>query len=156
MPYDWSKTLSPDESIEKEFAISPFFLKVILIVSVLLAIPTALTAPLAGAGIFVLGIFYWFYLRRAKHYVLTKKRVVLVDAFLGINVTSIDYQQITDVAVEQSLIDELGHWGTLVINTAGTHTPPIRLSFVPDPQRLKQTLDTVRDTNPATVQIAHT
>jgi|GEM_PF-5299117 len=152
MHYDWSTLISPDEIIEKEFSLSPLFLRAILFITLLLAIPTAVISFIAGIAVLLLGLLYWFYMRKAKHYALTKRRIILVDDFLGTNVISIDYNQITDITVEQSVLDEIGKWGTLIITTAGTHAPGVRISFVADPKGLKQFLDMIRDTNsPAVV-----
>ena len=153
MAYDWSSLIAPEESIEKEFSLSPLFLRLILFVSLLLAIPTALISIIAGVAIVLLGFLYWFYMKKAKQYVLTKKRIILVDAFLGTNIISIDYDEIADISVEQSVFDEIGKWGTLIITTAGTHAPGVRISFVADPKGLKQLLDTIRDSNPPEVQV---
>jgi uncharacterized membrane protein YdbT with pleckstrin-like domain len=83
-------------------------------------------------------------LKKAKHYAFTNKKVYLVDSFVGTNIASIDYTQITDIEIDQSLIDQLGGWGTLVVNTAGTHAPEMNISYVDNPQGLKQTLDHIR------------
>jgi len=155
MQYDWSHIIAPEESIEKEFSLSPLFLRVILFVTLLLAIPTAVISFIAGAAVLLLGLLYWFYMKKAKHYALTKKRIILVVAFLGTNITSIDFDQVADITVEQSVFDEIGKWGTLIITTAGTHAPGVHVSFVDDPKGLKQFLDTIRDTNPPTVQVSH-
>src|SRR5258706_1682993 len=122
MHYDWSKIISPDETIEKEFGVSPFYLMCVLVFCIILAVISGLVGFYGGIGIFLLGLLYWFYLKKAKHYAFTKKRVILVDAFLGINITSVDYSQITDITVEQSVIDLVGKWGTIGINTAGRHS----------------------------------
>ena len=93
-----------------------------------------------------MGLLYWFYLKKSKHYAFTNKRVILVDSFIGGNVISIDYNQITDIEITQSAIDQGGRWGTITINTAGTHAPEVNLSFIENPQAIKQSLDEIRDT----------
>ena len=98
-----------------------------------------------GILIFLLGGVYWLYLKNAKHYAFTNKRIVLVDSFLGMSSISIDYNQITDIEVEQSYVDQLGGWGNLIINTAGTHSPEVRLSFIDNPEEIKKQLDTIRE-----------
>lgn len=145
MNFSWDKILSPGEIVRKEFAISKRFSIMVLTISVLAAIVVALSSLFAGFGIFLLGFLYYLYLRVAKHYAFTSKRIILVDSFLGTNVTSIDYDQITDVEIVVSFAEQIAGWGTFTINTAGTHSPKISLSFIDNPQALKQSLDEIRD-----------
>lgn len=153
MRYDWSKTLSPDESIEKEFGVSPFYLNCILVFSIIVGIIASFVGFYGGIGIVLLGLLYWYYLKKAKHYAFTKKRVILVESFFAVSITTVDFTQMTDVTVEQSVIDQIGKWGTIVINTAGTNSLQQRISFVDNPHELKKLLDSVRDTNVPKVEI---
>ncbi len=153
MNYDWTKILAPDETLEKEFGVSPFYIQCVFILAIVVAVIVMFGQVFAGIFVLLLGVLYCYYLKKAKHYAFTKKRMILVDSFLGENITSVDYTQITDVTVEQSLFDELGKWGTIIINTAGTNASSMRLSFIANPQDVKKTLDMIRDTNVTKVEV---
>lgn len=56
---------------------------------------------------------------------------------------SISYDQLTDTQVDQNIFDQLGGWGTIILDTAGTHVPEVHLSFIDDPQSIKKTLDQI-------------
>ena len=146
MKFNWGKILSPDETLQKEFGVSSTYLTVIVILTIIVTIIVAYQYVPAGIFLLLLGSFYCFYLKRAKYYAFTTKKVYLVDSFIGTNIASIDYGQITDIQIEQSLVDQIFGWGTLIINTAGTHAPEMAISFVDNPQGLKQTLDKIRAT----------
>lgn len=143
--YNWTKIISPEEKIQMEFSISNKFISLVLVGVVLLVILTAFFSFLASFFILILGIVYWIYLKKAKHYCFTLKRIILVDSFVGSSTTSIDYSQVTDIEIEQSFFEQAVGWGTLVINTAGTHVPEIRLPFVDNPQTIKAKMDEIRD-----------
>ena len=145
MNFSWSNILSADESLQKEFSISFRYRNIFLLSTSVLALFVIFFSIFAAIFLFLLGLLYWYYLKKAKHYCFTNKRMVLVDSFLGQSVTSVDYNQITDVEVEQSFFDQSANWGTLVINTAGTHTPEVIISFIDNPLVIKKTLDEIRD-----------
>ncbi len=147
MKFNWKKILSPKESVQKEFGISNGYCAIIIIISLLAAlVASSQSSPLAvTVFIFLLGLCYSLYLKKSRHYAFTDKRIIIVDSFVGTNITSIDYSQITDIEIDQSFIDQIAGWGNLTINTAGTHTPQITLSFIDNPQSLKQALDQIRD-----------
>lgn len=147
MQYQWNKILAPEETLQKEFGLSTKYRNATIALIIIAGIAVCFFSLFAGGFIFFLGGIYWLYLTRAKHYAFTTKRMILVDAFVGSRVVSIDYNQITDIEIEQSVFDELGGWGTIVINTAGTYAPEIRLSFIDNPQNIKQSLDQIRDSN---------
>lgn len=145
MHFSWSTVIAPEETIQKEFTLSVRYQKGILLLSVVLGVAVGIMDIYPGITVFILGCFYWYYTHVAKHYAFTSKRIILVDSFLGTNIISIDYTQVTDIEIEQSALDALFGWGTIVINTAGTHVPEIRLTFIDNPQDIKKSLDAIRD-----------
>lgn len=147
MNYDWNKILSPDEQLQAEFTISTKYIQAITTAILIVGIIACFVSIYAGILVIILGGVYFLYLSRAKHYCFTNKRIVLVDSFFGVSITSIDYSQVTDIEVEQSVIDQFGGWGTLTINTAGNNSPAFRLSFVENPQDKKAKMDEIRDKN---------
>lgn len=145
MQFDWKKTLSPGEVIKREFGISKTYSTIILVLTVLVAVLTWSSSVFASIAVTLLGLVYWIYITRSKHYAFTNKRIVLVDFFLGVSAISIDYYQITDIQIDQSFIEQILGFGTFIVNTSSTHTPQTRLSFITSPSELKQTLDQIRD-----------
>jgi len=145
MNFNWSKTLAADESLQKEFSISTRYRNILFSLSTVASLIILFFNIFVAIFIFLLGLLYWFYLKKAKHYGFTNKRIILVDSFLGQSITSIDYNQITDIEIEQSFLDQTLGWGTLIVNTAGTHVPEINLTFIDNPQSIKQALDQIRD-----------
>ncbi len=144
MSFSWTKYLAADENLEKEFGISIRYRTASLVIIVLIAIVISFFNIFVAIMVLLLGILYWYYLKRAKHYAFTNKRIILVDSFIGENVVNIDYKQITDIEVTQSFFDQIGGWGTLTVNTAGTHLPEVNISLIDNPQAAKQTLDQIR------------
>ena len=154
MNFNWSKILSGDESLQKEFSISSRYRNIVLSLSAAASLLILFFNIFAAIFVFLLGLLYWFYLKKAKHYGFTSKRIILVDSFLGENITSIDYTQITDIEIVQSFLDQAAGWGTLTINTAGTHVPEVNLAFIDNPQGIKQALDQIRDNTKSSNPVA--
>jgi uncharacterized membrane protein YdbT with pleckstrin-like domain len=145
MNYQWDKILAPEETVQREFGISQRYRKIVLVGDVILTIIIFTQSLLPGLVVFLLGLLYWWYMSVAKHYAFTNKRVILVESFITKNIVSIDYGQITDIEIDQNAFDQMGGWGTISINTAGTHAPEINLAFIDNPQSIKQSLDQIRD-----------
>jgi membrane protein YdbS with pleckstrin-like domain len=146
MDFNWGGVVSPEEKILREFTISKRYYNTVLGLALIISCMTMVANIFAGAVILILGILYWYYLKRAKHYAFTDKRIIMIDSFVGMSATSVDYSQITDIEIDQSPVDQMLGWGNLVINTAGTHAPIISLPFLENPMTLKQELDKIRDT----------
>ncbi len=154
MRFAWTTILAPQEQLLKEFSISSTYQKAILVVTVLVSIASFFITWYVGIALLVLGCIYWYYIKNSKHYAFTDKRIILVESFMGTSIISIDYNQITDIEIEQSFFDQFGGWGTLIINTAGTNAPEIQLPFIDNPQAMKQNLDQIRDNIQQTVVIS--
>ena len=103
MNYNWSTIITPDESVQKEFAISQKYLKFVMIAVIILSVLLMFVQVYTGILILFLGGIYCLYLYKAKHYAFTNRRVILVDSFLGKTIISIDYSQITDTEMEQNV-----------------------------------------------------
>lgn len=143
MNYHWDKLLTPEEKLQKEFTISPRYRCIIVSLIAIGAIIISFQSIFTGILFFLLDALYWWYLKTAKHYAFTDKRIILVESFINKNIMSIYYDKITDIQVDQNVFDQLGGWGTIVLNTAGTHVPQIYLSFTDDPYSIKKTLDQI-------------
>src|SRR5438874_646513 len=103
MNFQWNTVLAPDETIQKEFTISERYRNAVVALTIVVAVVVGTAVWYVGILTLLIGILYWYYLKKAKHYAFTDKRAVLVESFIGMSVTSIDYNQITDIEVTQSL-----------------------------------------------------
>lgn len=147
MSYKWGTVLAPDEKVQKEFGISLRYRHAVVVVIILISGLCMTQNFYGGLIVLIAGALYILYLTIGKHFAFTDKRVILVESFLIREIVSVDYNQITDIEVGQNAIDLIGGWGTITINTAGTHAPEINISFVENPVSVKQSLDQIRDSN---------
>lgn len=143
MNYLWDKLLAPEEKLQKEFTISSRYRTIIVSLIAVGGIIICFQSIFAGILFFLLDSLYWWYLKTAKHYAFTNKRIILVESFINKNIMSISYDQLTDTEVDQNIFDQLGGWGTIILDTAGTHVPQVHLSFIDDPHSIKKTLDQI-------------
>jgi hypothetical protein len=102
MDYKWQNIIASDETVQKDFTVSRRFRQALLIGSVILAIFLSFQNIYGGIIILLLGLLYWRYMSTAKHYAFTNKRVILVESFITKNITSIDYNQITDIEINKN------------------------------------------------------
>lgn len=145
MNYSWAKILAPEEILKKEFTTSLRYRQAILAADIIISVVIITQNIYAGILVLLLGLLYWLYMAVSKHYAFTDKRVIIVDSFISRNITSINYSQITDIEIDQNVLDRIGGWGTITINTSGTHVPVTNLSPIEDPISIKQSLDQIRD-----------
>lgn len=145
------KIILPDEKVLVEFGISRvysgfwFFLGFLILISSIIIslffIRDFLLALLVG--LFLIG--YGFYLKKSYFYFLTDKRVIFYFRFLSTQLTSIDYQKITDINVRENFLEKIFFGsGDLAINTAGMPKEEIVFTHVNDPYGLKRKLDEIR------------
>ena len=142
--FSWTNILTDEEKKELEFGISSTYAFTLLFLTSLAGLIVLFSNVFVGLAIILLGYVYFLYLRKGKHFIFTDKRIVMVDAFIGKEIISVDYSQITDIQMEQSPFELFAGWGNLAINTAGTHSPEIKLSFIDNPQKVKLELDSIR------------
>lgn len=144
----WRKMLAEGERVEYEFSISGRYLmyRFIFWVIIGLIVWSTLEEFMTGAVIVAIAAFYYlFYKKKANAYALTGKRVVAHNGWLSTHTTSVDYDKITDVRVEEPFIDKLvTKTGNFAIVTAGTGSQPIVFKHVDSPYELKKKLDTLR------------
>ena len=141
----WDKILSSGEEIKFEFSLGDRYVNVAKYALIILGIPLLF---LYGLGIiFIIGGFVWgWYLKRANNFAFTNKRVLVLKGWLSTNLTSVDYDKITDVKVEQSFFDRIVFkTGRLIIDTAGTGFQEIVLINIENPYEIKKKLDSTRE-----------
>ncbi len=140
----WQKVLSKDEIIKEEFSISNRYINIwggfwTIVLGIF-------TLALLGLGAIFPAFYYFFYLKKANIYAFTNKRVLIHRGWLSTNLTSIDYNKITDVFVSESFFQRLlTKSGTIAINTAGSGGEEVVLYNVANPYKLKKLLDELKD-----------
>ncbi len=147
----WDKALAPQEELKYEFSISflyrTFYFGLCLIIGIWLI---GMRVYIAGLGIILLSFFYcYFLIPWSNAFALTNKRVLIHRGWLGSNLISIDYDKITDITVEESIIDKfITRSGNLIINTAGTgfseNKQGQKISHIASPYEVKKKLDAIR------------
>ena len=133
----WRKILGENEEVKYEFTIGNRYRKFWMIISILLSF--------IFIGIPML-FYYGFYLKVANKYAFTNKRVLIHKGWLSTNLTSIDYNKITDVKLSEPILEKIFYnAGHLSINTAGSSNHEIVLRHVEEPYELKKKLDNYKD-----------
>ena len=146
----WDKVLEKDEEVKHEFSISSRYLNVWFIFWAIIVFTQSDSGDLTG-GIMFLGIvaFYlYFYKKISRVYAFTDKRIVVHVGWLSTKTISIDYNQITDIKIEEPFWGKIIYkTGVLQIATAGTGSPPVRFRHINEPYELKKKLDSLRGKN---------
>ena len=141
----WNKILSPGEEIKFEFSLGKRYICLAKVFFSVLGIPLLFFYGL-GIIFILFGTFWAWYLRRSNNYAFTNRRILILKGWLSTNLTSIDYDKITDVRVEQPFFDRVFlKTGILIINTAGTTAQEIILTLIENPYQVKQKLDEIRE-----------
>jgi uncharacterized membrane protein YdbT with pleckstrin-like domain len=142
----WDKTLSDNEKVEFEFSIGKRYIKTCLIIWGIISFPLLFSFGL-GIITFLSALFYYgYYLKISNAYAFTNKRVLIHRGWLSTRTTSIDYQKITDVHIQEPFFDRvITHTGSIAINTAGSGGLEVILRNVESPYEIKKRLDSLKD-----------
>ncbi len=160
----WKKILTPEERVEFEFTLSKKYLSFIQTSQFAVAFSCFLIGLfffkifhfvfhllgtiffILGFAFFLWGLIYPWYLKKSNRFAFTNKRFLILKGWFSTSLTSVDWEKITDVEVQQKFWEKiLFNTGTLTVNTAGTSAPEIVISWVDDPYRLKAKLDEIKD-----------
>lgn len=147
----WKKTLNPNEQVEYEFSVGKKY-RIFFATLGCLGGMVLLFTPGYYVGILVAAIsvfYFWFYQKWANAYAFTNKRIVAYRGWLSTDLISIDYDKITDVTVEEPILDKLlTHTGNLIVNTAGVGFPELKqnqkFEHIENPYEAKKKLDEIR------------
>jgi uncharacterized membrane protein YdbT with pleckstrin-like domain len=96
----------------------------------------------------VCGVFYAvseYVLLKQTRYILTTEEVYRKDGLLRKNVSKIRHDRIQNTTCDQSLLARLFSFGDITIYTAGTDAMEIRLTDVPQPQKVNGLLTRALD-----------
>jgi uncharacterized membrane protein YdbT with pleckstrin-like domain len=154
---DWDMVLAPDEELKKEYSISIKYRITFIILFLLLSIFLIVNANkevkmfyyttcISAILVFVLALLYFgFYLGVAYSYALTNKRILVSVGWLSKKLTSVDYDKITDITIEEPFFERfITKTGNLLINTAGTPLPEIRIIHVSFPKEIKREIEMLK------------
>lgn len=79
---------------------------------------------------------------KSHRFILTTRRVILREGFLKVKISSVLYDKVTHITVNQTLFDRLVlRQGTIVIDTSGSSGDELVLQFVEEPLEFKNILE---------------
>jgi len=93
------------------------------------------------------------YLKISNEFIFTNKRLIVKRGWLNTSLVSINFNRITDVSIEQSLVDRFLKIGTLSVSTAGNEGYRVTLSHIKEPHFLKRQLHDLKESYRQTLQI---
>ncbi len=141
------KIISPKEKIVAEFGVASsysgfwIFLGIVVLIISLIFIDKFWLGLLLGLALVVYGL----YLKTAYFYFLTDKRAIFYFQFFRTELTSIDYQKITDLIVRENFLEKIFFGsGDLAINTAGAPREEAVFSHIANPHNLKRKIDEIK------------
>lgn len=136
----WEKVLSPGEEIKCEFGVGKNYIIITSILTILLGI---ILLPIGGFFIILYGLFNYWYIQKSYKIAFTNKRVLKHRGWLSTDLTSIDYDKITDVKIDEPFFKRILYGvGYLYISTAST--PNIILDRIESPYEVKKILDSLK------------
>lgn len=81
-------------------------------------------------------------LYHSHRYLLTTRRVIIINGYFAVKLTSALFDKITHIEVDQGFIDRvLYHHGNIIVNTAGMNKGEIRLDYIDKPLEFKNLLE---------------
>ena len=137
----WKKTLNDSEKVEYEFSVAKGYRLLGLIVWGLVGVVLLISGHQSLGFLFILIaiINYWYLGFNA--FALTDKRVLIHTGWLSTKSTSINYDKIVEVSVEERFISRIASKsGNLLIKTGG-FGHDVTLKNIESPYEVKKTLD---------------
>ncbi len=99
------------------------------------------------AVVVILGALGWFGWRwlcwRTEEFVITDRRVLLIDGLLARRVAIMPLSKVTDLTYRRSIAGRLLGYGTFVVESAGQHQAFNQIDYLPAPDRLYQDVSTL-------------
>lgn len=101
---------------------------------------------------FILSIIYAIiataYLKKSHKYILTSRRLIVISGIFHIKVTSVLYDKITHIEIDQPFLHRVFfRHGTIILNTAGGEKDFIKLHYVQAPMEFKSILERLVNEN---------
>ena len=153
----WQEILSSGEVIKKEFTVGEKYRKQMSVLYGVMLSPFLIWSIVRFvnggviSGIILLLIYLFpiwrlrFYAPRANIYALTNKRVIVRRGWLSSKTQTVDYKNITDLAVTQGYLEK--NWyntGSILINTAGHVTNQTGLKLIENPHGIKREIEELK------------
>lgn len=89
-------------------------------------------------------LFYTFYLKISNEFALTDERIIAKKGWIEISTKTVRYDRITDIKLDQSVLERIIKSGTLSISTAGSDGYEIVLPYAHQPYELKKMIEDAR------------
>ncbi|MBU0722633.1 PH domain-containing protein [Patescibacteria group bacterium] len=141
----WDKVLGENERVEHEFSISSRYLNTLFFLWTVIGFCVWISPEEFMSGVMIVGIagfYYLFYKKNSRAYAFTDSRIIVYIGWLSTRLISVDYNQITDIRIEEPFFSKLIYGtGVFQIATAGTGSPPVRFNHIDNPYGLKKKLD---------------
>jgi uncharacterized membrane protein YdbT with pleckstrin-like domain len=91
-----------------------------------------------------LGWFGWAWLSwHAEEFVITDRRVLLIDGLLNRRVAIMPLAKVTDLTYRRSIAGRLLGYGAFIVESAGQHQAFNQIDYLPAPDRLYQDVSTL-------------
>ena len=146
----WDKVLNSNEEVKYEFSVGVKYLKVQLIVWIVLALLIWLVwSVMLPLSIFItiIAVIKFFYTKNSNAYAFTDRRILVHTGWLSTQATSINYDKITEVSVDEPFFARLiTKSGYLTIHT-GNIVDALVLEHIENPYEIKKKLDSLRNVN---------
>ncbi|HEY2041429.1 MAG TPA: PH domain-containing protein [Jatrophihabitans sp.] len=95
----------------------------------------------------LLGSFFWVAWVvadwRAEHFLITDKRVLLINGLITRRVAIMPLNRVTDLTYERSVIGRILGYGVFVMESAGQHQALSRIDYLPTPDKLYHDVSTL-------------
>lgn len=146
----WKKALSPNEEVKYEFSVGKKYRTYSAALGCAAGAILLLTpAYFVGFLVVIASILYFYYfLKWTNSFAFTNKRVVAYRGWISSDLISIDYDKITDIAVEQSIFGKITNSGNLIVNTASSSFSELKreqkIENIEDPYETKKKLDEIK------------
>lgn len=132
--WKYSRYLSPSEKIVAILGIGDryFWTNIIVLVPLSLVI---IGLPL---------LLKIIHLKQSRRYILTDRRVIIKDGFFTIKITTVPYDKITHISVQEEFLKKISYGiGDIKIHTAATGPIPIEIDLenVDNPMHVKNLIE---------------
>jgi uncharacterized membrane protein YdbT with pleckstrin-like domain len=95
--------------------------------------------PLTVAG---LTVFSYFNVK-SREYRFKNDQLEWYEGFLNISQRNIAYNRVTDISLQKPLMQRFFGTGTILVNTAGTDTHEVRMSYIDNPDQEYEKVKTI-------------
>ena len=118
-------------------AYGDYYLLSVLIILVGVLFLRSLPVTILG----IIAFLFTEFLRRGNRYIFDDTHLRIQFRFLSWSETSIPYHQIQSIRIEQDILDRPLRIGSLLIDTAGTHSERVILNTISFPEKVKEIIE---------------